>query len=82
MPFNLTKHHILGHKPGQPSASDDHSSNKKRDFDISREAIGSGGYSQVVTAKWKIKGGMVVALKVVNKTAVKDREEYLKIVGV
>ncbi|KAJ9105588.1 hypothetical protein QFC19_003570 [Naganishia cerealis] len=60
-----------------------HSSSKKKEYEFfpNTSPIGSGGYSDVVKASWKARGGMLVAVKVVRKEAVKDHAEYLKLLG-
>jgi len=55
---------------------------KKRDYEILSEFIGTGGSGHVVKARWKKRGSMVVALKVVRKASVKDRREYWKVLNV
>jgi serine/threonine protein kinase len=55
---------------------------KKRDYEILSELIGTGGSGRVVKARWKKRGNMVVALKVIRKASIKDRREYWKILNV
>jgi serine/threonine protein kinase len=55
---------------------------KKRDYEILSEFIGTGGSGHVVKARWKKRGSMVVALKVIRKASIKDRREYWKILNV
>jgi hypothetical protein len=71
------KHHDHDHQ----HSSNSHTSDRKKDYEMTSNPIGAGGYSQVVKATWRTNGNMVVAMKVVRKEAIKDREEYLKIIG-
>lgn len=60
-----------------------HGASKKKEYDFGMEGtkpIGSGGYSDVMKARWKARGGMLVAVKVVRKESIKDNDEYLKII--
>jgi len=61
--------------------SNDHGPSKKKDFILEHDPIGIGGYSQVIRAQWKARGGQLVAMKVVRKESIKDREQYLRILG-
>lgn len=65
--------------------SNPHSShNRKKEYDFGpadAPPIGVGGYSHVVKASWKAKGGMPVAVKIVRKEAIKDDSEYLKVIS-
>jgi predicted unusual protein kinase regulating ubiquinone biosynthesis (AarF/ABC1/UbiB family) len=64
--------------------SHSHTHNKKREYDFGPSGtppIGEGGYSQVLKATWKTRGGMCVAVKVVRKDAIKEHSEYLKIIS-
>lgn len=78
----FTHHH---HEPSSSSSdhSGAHGSSKKREYEFFPHTppIGSGGYSDVLKARWTARGGLVVAVKVVRKEAVKDHAEYLKIIG-
>lgn len=80
-------HHSYAHSHGSSSAASTttggHSSAKKREYEFFPHAppIGSGGYSDVLKARWLAREGQVVAVKVVRKEAVKDHAEYLKIIG-
>lgn len=73
--------HSHSHAHGRGEGS--HSSAKKKEYEFFPHAqpIGSGGYSDVLKARWLAREGMVVAVKVVRKEAVKDHAEYLKIIG-
>ncbi|KAJ9111754.1 hypothetical protein QFC22_006413 [Naganishia vaughanmartiniae] len=82
----FTQHHTTespSHSPTTSHSGNSHSSSKKKEYEFFPHAspIGSGGYSDVVKASWKARGGMVVAVKVVRKEAVKDHAEYQKIIG-
>ncbi|KAJ9105775.1 hypothetical protein QFC20_004262 [Naganishia adeliensis] len=83
----LFTHHSDAHSHGSSSAASTtttgHSSAKKREYEFFPHAppIGSGGYSDVLKARWLAREGQVVAVKVVRKEAVKDHAEYLKIIG-
>ncbi|KAJ9093199.1 hypothetical protein QFC21_006516 [Naganishia friedmannii] len=81
----FTQHHATNSSSHtqMPYSNNSHSSSKKKDYEFFPHAspIGSGGYSDVVKASWKARGGMVVAVKVVRKEAVKDHAEYIKIIG-
>jgi serine/threonine protein kinase len=72
----LFTHHADSHGSG-------HSSSKKKEYEFFPHTapIGSGGYSDVLKARWVAREGRVVAVKVVRKEAVKDHAEYLKIIG-
>lgn len=76
------QHHHQSHG-GKAEPGPGHSSAKKREYEFFPHArpIGSGGYSDVVKARWLARDGIVVAVKVVRKEAVKDHAEYLKIIG-
>ncbi|WRT69915.1 uncharacterized protein IL334_006906 [Kwoniella shivajii] len=76
MPFDI--HHLFG----QSIAHNDgpHSAHKKKEYVFDNKVIGAGGYSKVLKAKWKARGGMVVAMKIVKKEAVQDREAYLRLI--
>jgi hypothetical protein len=71
------------HSDTHAHAHSEHSSSKKREYEFFPHAppIGSGGYSEVIKARWIAREGRVVAVKVVRKEAVKDHAEYLKIIG-
>ncbi|WVR08364.1 hypothetical protein IAU60_005419 [Kwoniella sp. DSM 27419] len=62
--------------------SDDHTPNRKKEYVFESTPIGFGGYSKVLKAKWKPMDNQLIAMKVVRKESVKNREEYLKIVCV
>jgi hypothetical protein len=80
----FTQHHATSSSNHSATAYSDtsHSSSKKKEYEFFPHAspIGSGGYSDVVKARWKAREGMVVAVKVVRKEAIKDHAEYLKII--
>ncbi|KAJ9118400.1 hypothetical protein QFC24_006229 [Naganishia onofrii] len=80
----FTQHHATNTSNHSATAHSDtsHSSSKKKEYEFFPHAspIGSGGYSDVVKARWKAREGMVVAVKVVRKEAIKDHAEYLKII--
>lgn len=78
---SLFTHHHDG--SSHESSSGSHGSGKKKEYEFFPHTapIGSGGYSDVLKARWMARGGMVVAVKVVRKEAVKDHAEYLKIIG-
>ncbi|OCF31249.1 CAMK/CAMK1 protein kinase [Kwoniella heveanensis CBS 569] len=58
-----------------------HGAHKKKEYVFDKsDPIGRGGYSKVLKAKWKARDGKVVALKVVKKESIKNREEYLTII--
>lgn len=71
------------HASSDSHSSHAHSSAKKREYEFFPHAppIGSGGYSEVLKARWVARDGQVVAVKVVRKEAVKDHGEYLKIIS-
>ncbi|WWC72326.1 uncharacterized protein I206_106288 [Kwoniella pini CBS 10737] len=77
-------HHLLSKQsPSKKSAVvevDPHSAQRKKEYTFDSKILGAGGYSQVLRAHWKARGGMVVAMKVVRKEAVKDREAYLTLI--
>lgn len=60
-------------------ASETHDSSKQKDYALEHDPIGVGGYSQVVKARWLSHGGEVVAVKVVRKESIKDRNQYLRV---
>ncbi|OCF77470.1 CAMK/CAMK1 protein kinase [Kwoniella mangroviensis CBS 8886] len=78
MPFDFS-HVFSGHHNNHDDGP--HSAHKKKEYTFDHDVIGQGGYSQVMRAHWKARDGMVVAMKVVRKEAVKDREGYLKLIG-
>nr|XP_018261217.1 CAMK/CAMK1 protein kinase [Kwoniella dejecticola CBS 10117]OBR83375.1 CAMK/CAMK1 protein kinase [Kwoniella dejecticola CBS 10117] len=80
-------HHLLPKSsPSKKAAAaaiveaDPHAAIRKKEFNFDSKIIGAGGYSQVLRAHWKARGNIVVAVKVVRKEAVKDREAYLKLI--
>ncbi|WWC92028.1 uncharacterized protein L201_006982 [Kwoniella dendrophila CBS 6074] len=85
MPFDI--HHLFsgGHSHHKDHSAqhevNPHSKERKKEFTLDDDVIGKGGYSKVYKAHWKARGGMLVAMKVVKKEAVKDREAYLRIVA-
>lgn len=72
----------LFHSSSHPANA--HSSHKKKEYDFLSAKpvpIGTGGYSEVLKARWKARDGMLVAVKVVRKEAVKDNKEYFKLLS-
>ncbi|GHJ89111.1 hypothetical protein NliqN6_5513 [Naganishia liquefaciens] len=76
-------HHNDASSSSHERSNGSHGSGKKREYEFFPHSapIGSGGYSDVLKARWIARGGMIVAVKVVRKEAVKDHTEYLKIIG-
>ncbi|KAK8845277.1 hypothetical protein IAR55_005990 [Kwoniella newhampshirensis] len=74
--------HIFSTHPTQKGDSGPHAAHRKKEFAFDNTTLGAGGYSKVIKAKWKARGSMVVAVKVVRKEAVKDREAYLRIIDI
>ncbi|WVW86510.1 hypothetical protein I302_108559 [Kwoniella bestiolae CBS 10118] len=77
MPFDLYSWFSGGHHNHEEGP---HSTHKKKEYTFDNHVIGQGGYSKVIKAHWKARDGMVVAMKVVRKEAIKDREAYLRLI--